>query len=114
MTLSAQQCFFPRFDIVQNPMTNSLWSVYSFSKMATDTSDLVPLKEPPRYMKDWRFQPVSYPVEWCEKYRPGGLLPVHLGGRLCDGRFKVIRKLGYGASSTVWLAVDEQVNPFET
>ncbi|MCJ1347973.1 hypothetical protein MMC31_006203 [Peltigera leucophlebia] len=39
-------------------------------------------------------------------YRPGGLHPVHLGDQLDDSRYKVVQKLGHGASSTVWLARD--------
>lgn len=40
------------------------------------------------------------------RYCPGGLHPVHIGDRLDGGRYKVVHKLGYGATSTVWLARD--------
>ncbi|RPB18833.1 kinase-like protein [Terfezia boudieri ATCC MYA-4762] len=42
-------------------------------------------------------------MECIEKYRPGGYHPVHLGD-LFNQRYKVLRKLGYGGYSTVWLA----------
>lgn len=37
-------------------------------------------------------------------YRPGGWHPVSLGDNFHDGRYTVHHKLGYGDSSTVWLA----------
>jgi hypothetical protein len=40
------------------------------------------------------------------KYRPGGYHPVGLGDTFDGGRFSVIRKLGWGQYSTVWLAKD--------
>lgn len=48
------------------------------------------------------------PTEWVEDYRPGKFHPIDLGDLLHDGRYKILRKLGYGAFSTVWLARDEQ------
>ncbi|KAJ4160939.1 hypothetical protein NW765_005787 [Fusarium oxysporum] len=53
-----------------------------------------------------RFKDIRSPCEWTEYYRPGGFHPVHLGDLFNDGQFKVIRKLGEGAYSTVWLAHD--------
>lgn len=38
-------------------------------------------------------------------YRFGGYKPVNIGEEL-NGRYKVIRKLGYGHFSTVWLCSD--------
>ncbi len=55
-----------------------------------------------------RFEHIRDPTEWIEDYRPGGLHPVHLGDVLGSGRYRVSRKLGYGAFSTVWLARDER------
>jgi hypothetical protein len=40
------------------------------------------------------------------KYRPGGYHPVGLDDTFDGGRFSVIRKLGWGQYSTVWLAKD--------
>ncbi|KAJ5817564.1 hypothetical protein N7447_007572 [Penicillium robsamsonii] len=51
-----------------------------------------------------RFKSITLPCEWVEDYRPGGYHPVVLGDVL--DQYKVIRKLGDGSSSTVWLARD--------
>lgn len=54
-----------------------------------------------------RFVFTGIACEWGEDYRPGGLHPVQLGDVL-DERYCIIRKIGYGSFSTVWLAVDNQ------
>ncbi|KAF2968431.1 hypothetical protein GQX73_g5125 [Xylaria multiplex] len=54
---------------------------------------------------DLRFKTITLPCEWVEDYRPGGYHPVHLGD-VFNGQYKVIRKLGEGSYSTVWLAHD--------
>ena len=48
----------------------------------------------------------SQQVEDRELYRTGGYHPVEIGDDF-EGRFKVMHKLGYGKSSTVWLCRDE-------
>ncbi|GES64101.1 serine protein kinase [Aspergillus terreus] len=53
-----------------------------------------------------RFNPITLPCEWVEDYRPGGYHPVILGDVFNNGQYKVIRKLGDGSYSTVWLARD--------
>lgn len=40
------------------------------------------------------------------RYCPGGYHPVRIGDIFNDGKYKVLRKLGYGVYSTVWLAHD--------
>ena len=45
-------------------------------------------------------------VEDVEGYRPGGFHPVTIGDTLGGGRYRIIHKLGFGGSSTVWLARD--------
>jgi hypothetical protein len=42
------------------------------------------------------------------KYRPGGYHPVCLGDTFKDRRYEVYHKLGWGGSSTVWLAKDRK------
>ncbi|OBT71805.1 hypothetical protein VF21_09380 [Pseudogymnoascus sp. 05NY08] len=59
-----------------------------------------------------RFKSITSPCEWAEHYHPGGYHPVHLGDVFNDGRYKVIRKLGEGAYSTVWLARDVKDNRY--
>ncbi|KAK2858450.1 hypothetical protein FQN49_004719 [Arthroderma sp. PD_2] len=46
--------------------------------------------------------------ERLERYCPGGFYPVKLGDQLCDGRYSIVQNLGFGGSSTVWLAVDKK------
>jgi len=48
-------------------------------------------------------------VEDIEDYRPGGFHPISLGDTFDHGRFSVLHKLGFGGSSTVWLARDQRV-----
>ena len=45
-------------------------------------------------------------IEFEGDYGPGKLHPVHLGDTFANSRYKVIRKLGAGSFSTVWLAHD--------
>lgn len=47
-----------------------------------------------------------HPHEPLEHYVPGGFHPVALGDTLRDTRYTILRKLGYGGYSTVWLASD--------
>ncbi|WVQ99837.1 hypothetical protein IAU59_006980 [Kwoniella sp. CBS 9459] len=41
-----------------------------------------------------------------EDYRPGGYHPVNIGDEFNNGRYIIVRKLGWGHFSTVWLARD--------
>ncbi|WVR07352.1 hypothetical protein IAU60_004393 [Kwoniella sp. DSM 27419] len=41
-----------------------------------------------------------------EDYRPGGYHPVNIGDEFSEGRYVIVRKLGWGHFSTVWLARD--------
>ncbi|KAJ7062005.1 kinase-like domain-containing protein [Mycena amicta] len=47
-------------------------------------------------------------VEPVEEYRPGGLHPILIGDEFSQGRYKIMHKLGFGGSSTIWLARDKQ------
>lgn len=57
-----------------------------------------------------------YHSEQIEDYRPGGFHPVHFGDLLYNGQYEIIRKLGYGSFSTVWLAKDKlyKINPIHS
>ncbi|THV05309.1 kinase-like protein [Dendrothele bispora CBS 962.96] len=47
--------------------------------------------------------------DW-EDYVKGGYHPVKIGDTFSDGRYTVVRKLGWGHFSTVWLAKDSKMN----
>ena len=42
----------------------------------------------------------------------GGLHPAHIDDRLNGDRYKTVHKLGYGTSSTVWLARDRVLRKY--
>ncbi|KAM6481756.1 kinase-like domain-containing protein [Trichoderma sp. SZMC 28011] len=50
---------------------------------------------------------IGVPAEELAKYCHGGYHPVHLNDLLCDGRYRILDKLGFGSFATVWLARDE-------
>ena len=54
-----------------------------------------------------RFVPVYADAEFAGDYVRGGFHPVHLGD-VYDNRYRVLRKLGFGAFSTIWLARDQR------
>ncbi|KFZ19035.1 hypothetical protein V502_03865 [Pseudogymnoascus sp. VKM F-4520 (FW-2644)] len=48
-----------------------------------------------------------------ERYVPGGFYPVHLDDEYHNGRYRVLRKLGHGRYSTVWLVRNQQSNTYQ-
>ncbi|KAF2230641.1 serine/threonine-protein kinase SRPK3 [Viridothelium virens] len=68
---------------------------------------LTPSVELPRSSKGDRFLQTGTACEWSEEYRPNGLHPIHFGDTFKENQYTVIRKLGNGAFSTVWLALDK-------
>jgi hypothetical protein len=73
------------------------------------TSPPTPSRLAPTCPSAYRFKHIFPLTEWSENYHPGELHPVNLGDRFKNGRYRVLRKLGYGAHSSVSLARDEQV-----
>lgn len=53
------------------------------------------------------YEAVRCETERVENYRPGGFHPVRYEDVL-RAHYRVLRKLGFGASSTVWLCKDER------
>ena len=51
-------------------------------------------------------------VEELEGYSPGGYHPVRIGDEYCQSRYRILHKLGYGSSSTVWLARDSRADRY--
>ena len=46
--------------------------------------------------------------EGAKEYGPGGYRPVSIGDEIRRGRYLVVRKLGWGHFSTVWLVHDRR------
>ncbi|KAH8835917.1 kinase-like domain-containing protein [Flagelloscypha sp. PMI_526] len=44
------------------------------------------------------------------EYNAGGYLPIHVSDAFSNGRYRVVRKLGWGHFSTVWLVKDTKAN----
>ncbi|XP_006463277.1 hypothetical protein AGABI2DRAFT_152487 [Agaricus bisporus var. bisporus H97] len=47
-------------------------------------------------------------IEDIEDYQTGGYHPISIGDTFNHGRFRILHKLGFGGSSTVWLARDQR------
>ncbi|KAJ4031212.1 hypothetical protein NW758_012565 [Fusarium oxysporum] len=61
--------------------------------------------------EDFRFMRNGTACEWGEVYHPGGYHPVHLGDVIQE-RYHIMRKVGWGQYSTVWLAVDMKLTRY--
>lgn len=53
-------------------------------------------------------KPVNRPVEEPDYYETGGFHSISLGDKFGCGQYTILRKLGYGQYSTVWLARDSK------
>ncbi|KAI9163649.1 SRSF protein kinase 2 [Paramyrothecium foliicola] len=65
------------------------------------------------YSNSFRFETGAHELfsEGCDQYAPGGYHPVQYGDLFKD-RYVVVRKLGHGSSSTVWLALDQSTESY--
>ncbi|PSR70668.1 hypothetical protein PHLCEN_2v13441 [Hermanssonia centrifuga] len=62
-------------------------------------------------MSQRRFRPSQLDhVEDLEEYRPGGLHPVEIGDTFASGSYRVLHKLGFGGTSSIWLTCDQQLS----
>lgn len=59
---------------------------------------------------DSEAEPSPNDEESLKDYCPGGYHPVYIGESYKDGRYVIVRKLGWGHFSTVWLAKDTHNN----
>lgn len=91
---------------VQSTTPISSWSQRS-SPVPQRWTSSIPRSRDPKDPSETRFRTMGYPEEWIEAYHPGGLHPIHVGDTLRDGRYQILRKLGYGAESTTWLVQDK-------
>ncbi|KAJ7133269.1 hypothetical protein C8R44DRAFT_611522, partial [Mycena epipterygia] len=41
-------------------------------------------------------------------YQPRGLYPIFIGNEFAHGHYRVIHKLGFSGSSSIWLACDRK------
>ena len=70
---------------------------------------LTPVLRRASKMTIFRFIPSQLDnIEDAEDYQPGGFHPISIGDTFDQGRFRVLHKLGFGGSSTVWLARDQR------
>lgn len=53
-----------------------------------------------------RYAPIE-DIDPFERYTAGGYLPVRLGDQFHSSPYRIVHKLGYETSSTMWLARDE-------
>jgi len=79
--------------------------------MASSTTTPHPTGSPGGAASDASYESVLTDEEEkpCD-YDKGGYHPVTIGETFCDGRYLIVRKLGWGHFSTVWLAHDTHLN----
>jgi serine/threonine-protein kinase SRPK3 len=78
---------------------------YSLSTPASGSGDQTGTSFEPSSVND---SVMTEDEEDCEDYVKGGYHPVHVGDTFSDGRYLIVRKLGWGHFSTVWLARDNK------
>lgn len=79
------------------------------NRLYSPTHFFTPILRRTSMMMTPRFIPSCLDViEDIEDYQPGGYHPISIGDTFDHGRFRVLHKLGFGGSSTVWLARDRR------
>ncbi|MCJ1464513.1 hypothetical protein MMC07_003126 [Pseudocyphellaria aurata] len=86
-------------------------SEYDFSDVEVDLSEFEPDLTLDHQRWEMDLIRTDHNIELHEVYVVGGFHPVHLGD-MYEDRYRVIRKLGHGLYSTVWLAKDESVGEY--
>lgn len=71
--------------------------------------DVLTAPSPPLFFPTSSFKPVRpakvLGEEWFEKFKKGRYYPADIGDVICS-RYRIFGKLGFGTTSTVWLACD--------
>ncbi|KAG4104013.1 kinase-like protein [Neocallimastix lanati (nom. inval.)] len=70
------------------------------------------IKEPDEIYYEDEDEEFSEEEEDPEDYCKGGYHPVNIGDKFSEGRYTILRKLGWGHFSTVWLARDDMLKKF--
>lgn len=83
----------------------ALLSVHTAPRQPISITAMSTSPPPTPRANETRFKTITSPCEFVEYYHPGGYHPVVLGD-IFQSQYKVIRKLGEGSFSTVWLARD--------
>ncbi|KAL5531926.1 hypothetical protein ACEPAF_5489 [Sanghuangporus sanghuang] len=105
------QSFLMRYQSVAVPYSRNFF-VNHFAARRTN-SIVHRLRNPSSRIMSSAVQPLYHcahldDVEDPEHYRPGDFHPVSIGDVFSRGRYRVLHKLGFGGSSTVWLARDQK------
>ncbi|KAF8308748.1 kinase-like protein [Clavulina sp. PMI_390] len=89
-----------------SPSPSTSTSPYS----SASTSSLPPQAYPPPVPTTRLSRDAALKEEQSDEYDHGGYRQILVGDTLNKGRYRVVRKLGFGHFSTVWLVKDEREN----
>lgn len=100
-------------DQSQSSISNLSYNDKNSSKNS-ETDEMYLIKEPENeyYDEEEIEEEFSEEEEDPEDYCKGGYHPVHIGDKFSEGRYTILRKLGWGHFSTVWLARDDMLKRF--
>ena len=90
-------------------MKASKWSLGSISAKLGFGTDLARPRSEPRSFPSLGYDAIGHDQlveeEAMPEYNPDHFYPARLG-EIFNGRYQTVAKLGYGSSSTIWLARD--------